>query len=537
MLNKKSATRGRTFLGGKIIFNSGRSVIDCIVREMSDAGASATVESAVGIPPQFKLVLSGDNVPRACVVSTQSGNRIEMKFEPSNVDGGEHVRASGQTEAPLELVRAQTLALRSSLDDVEFGVVLLDTELRATFINRAFRKMWHLPDAKADAKPPFVALMYHGRDTQAYLLPAWSLDKYIAERVARIKVGNPEPLDLRLSDGEVLRMQCAVLPNGGRMLCYTHVTDIVRNADELEVLKTALYRTQEGILLLDADLHVQFMNAFVRRLWNVSDDQAESKPHYSELVGDARHTGAYGVKPEELDGFIAQRIAFVRAGDPTPQDLRTGDGRHIRSQCTILPSGGRMLTYCDITDLIRNAEKLEELATTDSLTALYNRRHFMVLADSEWSRFQRYQRPLSLLMVDIDYFKRINDGYGHAVGDAALSQIAKVCAAGKRQSDIVGRLGGDEFALLLPETDMEQATIVAERVRHSVAILSALPLQAVSGGLSVSIGVAAATLSMSGVDALLKGADQALYEAKLLGRNRVASFKAHYRLESNLAAE
>jgi diguanylate cyclase (GGDEF)-like protein len=503
---------------------------------MTDSGASATVESAVGIPDKFKLILSGGNIPRACILSKRSGNRIEMDFEPSVAIAKPRKQASEPCESTPELMRSQMLALRSSLDDVKFGVVLLDTELRATFINRAFRKMWHLPDAKADSRPAFVALMYHGRDKRAYQLPPSSLDSYIAERVARIKVGNPEPLDVRLSNGEVLRMQCAVLPNGGRMLCYTPVTDIVRHSDELEVLKAALYRMQEGVVLLDADLNVQFMNASIRRLWSVSDDQADSKPHYSVLVGDARHTGAYDVAPEELDSFIAQRIALVRAGDPTPQDLRTGDGRHIRSQCTILPSGGRMLTYCDVTDLIRNAVKFEEIATIDSITGLCNRRHFMALAEAEWTRFQRYHRPLSLLMVDVDHFKSINDGFGHATGDEALLQVANACGSGKRKSDVVARIGGDEFALLLPETDGAQAAVVAERVRCAVAALS-FQLQNDSASLTVSIGVSTATLSMSGIDALMRVSDQALYEAKLLGRNRVARYDPIRSVETKLAAE
>ena len=100
----------------------------------------------------------------------------------------------------------------------------------------------------------------------------------------------------------------------------------------------------------------------------------------------------------------------------------------------------------------------------------------------------------------------------------------------------MGRIGGDEFALLLPETDIEQATMVAERLRNSVAP-SVHPMHDASGNFSVSIGVAAATLSMSGLDALLKGADQALYEAKSLGRNRVVSFEPRYPFETKLAAE
>ena len=536
MFKRESATRGRTLLGAKIVFNSGRSIIDCDVRELSKSGASATFESTIGIPNEFKLILPTDNVPRACVLSSKTGNRIEMEFEPGDADARTHIRILESQQATTELMRAQTLALRSSLDDVEFGVVLLDAELRAQFINRAFRKMWRLPDAKADSKPAFVALMYHGRDTRAYQLPSGSLDAYVADRVARVKVGNPEPLDLRLADGEVLRMHCAVLPNGGRMLSYTPVTNIVRHSDELEVLKAALNQVQEGVVLLDADLNMQFMNEFVRRLWNVSAEQAERNPNYSELVGDARHAGVYGVAPEELDDFIAQRIALVRAGDANPQDLLTGDGRHIRSQCTVLPSGGRMLTYCDVTDLIRNAEKLEELATIDMMTGLCNRRQFMTLAEAEWERFQRYYRPLSLLMVDIDCFKQINDGYGHDAGDATLTQIASVCKAGKRQTDIVGRIGGDEFVLLLPETDIEQAIIVAERVRCAIAACP-LIIGDITLSLTASIGVAPAVLGMPGIGALLKASDQALYEAKALGRNKVAAFKPVGSIETKLAAE
>ena len=86
-----------------------------------------------------------------------------------------------------------------------------------------------------------------------------------------------------------------------------------------------------------------------------------------------------------------------------------------------------MIPYCDVTDLIRNAELLEKLATTASLTALHNRRHFLALAEAEWGRFQRCQRPLSMLMIDIDHFKSVNDRYGHAVGDQAIISVATAC--------------------------------------------------------------------------------------------------------------
>ena len=95
-------------------------------------------------------------------------------------------------------VRSELLQLRAALDEVSFGVVLLDHELRAQFINKAFRKMWKLPDEKADSKPAYVALLYHGRDTRAYEIPTSDVNAYVAERVAFVKSGNPKPVDLRL---------------------------------------------------------------------------------------------------------------------------------------------------------------------------------------------------------------------------------------------------------------------------------------------------------------------------------------------------
>ena len=158
-----------------------------------------------------------------------------------------------------------------------------------------------------------------------------------------------------------------------------------------------------------------------------------------------------------MDAFYASRVAAVRDGSEPLRDLRTTDGRNVRAHCALLKNGGRMLTYCDVTDLVRNAQQMEELATINSMTGLYNRRHFWTLAAAEWSRFQRYYRPLSVLMIDVDHFKAVNDRYGHAIGDEALVAVANACREGKRSSDIVGRLGGEEFAMLLPETDLDQA--------------------------------------------------------------------------------
>jgi diguanylate cyclase (GGDEF)-like protein len=435
------------------------------------------------------------------------------------------------------LVHHELATLRAALDEVRFGVVLLDHELRAQFINRAFRRMWRLPDAKADGKPAFVALMYHGRDTRAYDVPEDQLDAYVAQRVAYVKAGNAAPVDIRLANGEVVRFHCTVLPAGGRMLSYTYVTDIVSHSDEMEVLIAAFDNVEQGVILFDAQFRAQFMNSAARRLWKVSDERVAGRPLFADLVNDNRVTGALGLPPDELDDFLSRRIALVRAGDPTPMDMPMSDGRTIRSQCAVLPGGGRMLTFSDVTDLVRLAKQYERLAITDGPTGLFNRRHFLSRAESEWQRFARYHRPLTLLMLDIDHFKSINDRFGHDAGDRAITLVADACKADRRSIDIVARLGGDEFVLLLPETDAEQAAIVAERLRARIAT-SAL---SVSGSadvpLTASIGLAQATSSMSGIDALTKAADDALYRAKWAGRNRVAGGIVTALVACDIAAE
>ncbi|MEH2529403.1 PAS domain-containing protein [Bradyrhizobium sp. AZCC 1588] len=122
--------------------------------------------------------------------------------------------------------------LSAALDQVDIGIVLLDSATRAEFINRAFRDYFKLSDEQADSKPPFIALMYHGRDTGAWQLPEDELSTFIAKRTEMIRTGDSTPINVDLADGQVLRFTCTALPDGGRMLSYTPVTDLVRHTDD-----------------------------------------------------------------------------------------------------------------------------------------------------------------------------------------------------------------------------------------------------------------------------------------------------------------
>jgi two-component system cell cycle response regulator len=164
--------------------------------------------------------------------------------------------------------------------------------------------------------------------------------------------------------------------------------------------------------------------------------------------------------------------------------------------------------------------KLQEAALTDSLTGLPNRRYAMERLNQEWVRCLRDGRSLACIMVDIDHFKEVNDAYSHLVGDLVLCETAKVMREGMRLSDVICRLGGEEFVILCPDADAGAAQACAERLRGRVEG-NIIEAQAFNRNITVSLGVAVRDDRVSAPEHLLKAADEAVYAAKLAGRNRV----------------
>ena len=311
------------------------------------------------------------------------------------------------------------------------------------------------------------------------------------------------------------------------------VSGVDEQSMQLETLYAALDNVESGMLILNSCLRAVYCNSAILKIFHSHRTPAmlrEQKPHYRELLEEAAQIregrrlhydrSAPALSSVEMEDYVARRLEWVRSGDSKPVDLRMNNGTILRCKLSVLPEGGRMLVYSEITDIVDHARELGRLATTDGMTGICNRRHFLTLANREWVRALRCNTPLTLMVLDIDNFKAINDRFGHQIGDEVIIHLANLANHAKREIDVIARIGGEEFALLVPQTAAHEAQIMAERLRKQV---SETPLSARHANIAstISIGVAERSDEMVSFSQLMNAADMALYEAKRSGRDRV----------------
>jgi diguanylate cyclase len=202
---------------------------------------------------------------------------------------------------------------------------------------------------------------------------------------------------------------------------------------------------------------------------------------------------------------------------------------YMLQSCSIFPlrdSNEKVVSICitvqDVTEIVSYENKLITMSKTDSLTGVCNRRYLEDRMKEELARHKRYQRPLSLMIFDIDCFKKINDTYGHQCGDFILTSVVSTVRSSLREVDIFARYGGDEFCCVLPDTPLSAAYVLAERIRGDVMKVEYL-FDDHRIPVTVSIGISAVDEAVENTDSLFKNADDALYEAKRTGRNKVFS--------------
>ncbi len=338
------------------------------------------------------------------------------------------------------------------------------------------------------------------------------LESRIRELEAKARERQKHGKELKVSNDELLSTNQqleAAIERANRMTCDAEITSIELN----HIFNTAA----DGMCVIDREFHVLKINETFSKLFGIKKKQAENKKCFELIPGIECHT----------PNCPLTRITKGESSQGSDVEKKTADGSIISCIMSASafrdPSGefyGMVLNFKDITYRKQIEEKLRKLATTDELTKIYNRRHFLELSSREFERVKRYRTALSMLMVDIDHFKLVNDTYGHDIGDKALMAFAETGKNILRKVDIFGRIGGEEFAALLPDTDLHGALIVAERLRQAIEESC---VQTHKGPIrfSISVGVAQVTESLNNIGDLLKATDGALYKAKERGRNRV----------------
>jgi diguanylate cyclase (GGDEF)-like protein len=257
-----------------------------------------------------------------------------------------------------------------------------------------------------------------------------------------------------------------------------------------ETLEAAFAAMHDGICIVDADRKIAAVNG--------------------------RAVALLGL-PEQPLGTCPPDV-LLEEGEPMREILF--QDQLLQVSAATLSTGSRLLVVHDVTKMRQLEQKLRLDATTDPLTRIANRRRFLEFAAEEQARANRHHRPLSIVMVDVDFFKKVNDQYGHAGGDDVLRRIADVLSDGVRTTDMAARFGGEEFIALLSETPLDEAVTITERLRLAIA---GTHIETDAGTVSVtaSFGVATAAGGRVDIERLIAAADAALYVAKRNGRNRV----------------
>ncbi|MBC3372504.1 diguanylate cyclase [Pseudomonas sp. SWRI92] len=316
------------------------------------------------------------------------------------------------------------------------------------------------------------------------------------------------------------------------------MTDSI-DLNEFHWLLAIVQSIDVGVVVLDREYKVQVWNTFMENRSGVQPKDAQNQNFFNLFPEIDRQWFTRKVESVATLGTPAftvweQRPYLMRFKSYQPI---TGQEEFMYQNTTLLPlrsPDNRINHIClviyDVTDVATNRHQIQAanaqlqlLSSTDRLTGLYNRGHWEGSLKSAYARHQRYGNALSLVMLDIDHFKRVNDTYGHQAGDKVIEHVARLLHEHVRESDVAGRYGGEEFGVVLSDTDKDGARVFAERLRKAVEEL-VVQYNGQDIRFTISLGVADLSEPSNDHAELIARADQALYTSKKTGRNRVTVF-------------
>jgi len=416
----------------------------------------------------------------------------------------------------LDSMKTQILLLETMLNSVGTFIYGKDTEGRYIYANQTVLDLFGMPLAQVLGKD----------DSHFFDMP---LSKQLKENDNKvicegITVENEESNVVKAT-GQIHIYKVIKKPmfdDSGAVIGLCGVSTDITKEKQLD----KLVRQQKHLLdtvLDNIDAHVYMKNSEREFLYVNSKTAALFGRPVEQIIGCKEND----ILPAEMADHFYKSDAMV---------FNTGEKQIINEE--VIDENGNKLHYLsvkvpldrqgelpaligfssDVTELYQLKEQFRQQANTDPLTQLYNRRYFVTHAEKEFQRAKRYNSSLALVSLDIDNFKKVNDQYGHPVGDKVLQALAKKLAPMIRSEDILARIGGEEFSILLPETSIDVAQRVAERIRIEQQ-------KSVFDGdivVTISLGVAGLIPQDQSFDQLFRRADKALYQAKKLGKNRVA---------------
>ncbi len=421
-----------------------------------------------------------------------------------------------QTE---ELSRSQE-RWRAIADTAVDAIISMNLEGKITFWNPAAERIFGYPVQEAVGQKVSMLMPERFRRLHRQAVariavgePSHTAGK-ILELAALRKNGNEFPITLSLAEAQTHESHyfIAIL----RDITERKKTENALRASE-EQFRTIVSNSSECICKLDLEGRFEFMNAAGLKIFGLKD--------ISEIVG----VDAIELAEPEYRGQIQQELERAKEGE-TPRyqyESRTADGvKWFESVLSPqVDKDGRVVSLIrlseEITERKEREERIKYAAMHDALTGLYNHGEFLNRLDQETSRAKRYGQAFSLLMFDLDHFKRVNDTYGHQAGDLVLQRTAETLQNCVRASDTVGRYGGEEFTVILPETTIDQAKSLGERIRRSVAEQAVIVTDDTSVRITISGGVANYPESATTAEGLIAHADAWLYVAKEQGRDRL----------------
>lgn len=467
---------------------------------------------------------------RASHLLTLADGRIIRISRTPMKDGGwvathEDITEKRRAETQLVESTAEVKRINDRFDvaisNMSQGLCLFDADKRLVISNHRYQEMYRLPDELVLAGTPLDRILQH-------YVERGETSNLTVDQHVQLMPTTPKQ-DFRPSDGREIFIQRKPLPDGGWVATHQDVTEQKRSerlladkAAELEAMNVrfdaALNNMSQGLCMFDAEQKVVVSNARYGEIYHLGPDQIKPGTSLARILEYRREAGN-GFSDVAPETYLKQNVKEAK------EVRELADGRVVAIARHMMAHGGWLTTHEDITDRARNEKRIAYLAQHDLLTGLANRALFSEKLDDAAKRLKRHGTNFTVLMLDLDKFKNVNDTLGHPAGDKLLVEVAQRLQSSLRDTDVVARLGGDEFAIIQENEKNQSEGAVALACKIIALIEQPFDLAGHKVNVGTSIGIAFAPEHGSDAESLLQKADISLYAAKSGGRNDFRVFQ------------